>query len=161
MRRVVRAVAALSVVIFGWTQPVPAANAAFTTSAIASSAVSAHTLETPVLSCSGGGLLSSTVTLSWPMVDSASTPDPYGSAPGSYRLDSYEIHRAVDNGPFSLRATKSRTATSHTDSLNAGSALYHYKILAKKGGWTSSFSEPVTGKLESLLFIGLSASCPA
>lgn len=161
MRQLVRAVAALAVVVLGWTQPLPAANAAFTTSATASSAVTAHTLETPVLSCSGGGLLSSTVTLSWPMVDSASTPDPYASAPGSYRLDSYEIYRAVDNGPFSLRATKSRTETSHTDSLNAGSGLYHYKILARKGGWTSSFSVPVTGTLASLLFVGLSASCPA
>lgn len=161
MNRLVQAVAAVAVVVFGWTQPLPAATAAFTTAASAGSAVTAHTLETPVLSCSGGGLLSSTVTLSWPMVASASTPDLYASAPGSYLLDSYEIHRAVDNGPFTLRATKSRTATSHTDSLNAGNGRYHYKILARKGGWTGSFSEPVSGRLTSLLFLGLEATCPA
>lgn len=102
-------------VVLAWTQQLPAAEAAFTASVSASATVTAHTLEIPVLDCDPGGLLSTTVRLTWPSVASAATSDPYGPA-GSFRADGYEIYRATGNDAFSLLASPSRTATSYTDS---------------------------------------------
>lgn len=160
MRHVVRAVAAFAVVVFGWTQPLPAANAAFTTSASASSAVTAHTLETPVLDCDPGGLLSTTVRLTWPSVSSATTSDPYGPA-GSYRADGYEIYRATGNGSFTLLASPGRTATSYNDSPGGVVTSYRYQIRAKKEGWRGNFSNVATADVTSVILVGVSTTCNA
>lgn len=160
MRQLVRAVAVLAVVVVGWTQPLPAANAAFTTSATASSAVTTHTLETPVLDCDPGGLLNTTVRLTWPSVASATTSDPYGPA-GSYRADGYEIYRATGSGSFILLASPGRTATSYNDSPGGLVTSYRYQLRAKKEGWRGGFSNVVTANVTSVLFVGVSTTCNA
>jgi hypothetical protein len=151
--------AALAVVALGWSQPMPPADAAFTTAATAGSAVATHTLSTPVLDCSGGGLLSTTVTLTWPKVPSAATPDPYASPPNSkYLADGYEIHRAVGNGGFSLLTTKTAADTAHADNVAGDGSSFRYMIRAKKEGWTGEFSNVVTASALRVL-LSLSVSC--
>jgi hypothetical protein len=147
----------LAAVVVGCLQPVAAAHAGFNSSAAASSSVSAHTLDTPVLSCSGGGLLASTVTLTWPQVSSAATASAYGSG---YLADGYQIHRATGSGAFSLLHSPDRTATSYVDSPGGTLTTYRYKIRTVKQGWASPFSNEVTAQVTRLL-LGLSTSCSA
>lgn len=159
-RRLAQGVACLAAVVLGWSQPMPAAQAGFDSSATASFAATAHMLATPVLDCAPGGLLVTTVTLTWPSVSSATTADPYATPPNStYRADGYEIHRATGNGAFSLLTSPGRTATSAVDSPGGLLTTYKYKIRTKKQGWVSPFSNEVTASVTSVLFLGLSTTC--
>ena len=151
-------VAAVTAIVLGWSQPMPAAEAGFDSAATASASTTAHTLATPVLNCEPGGLLVSTVTLTWPSVSSATTADPYATPPNSsYLADGYEIHRATGNGAFSLLTSPGRTATSYVDTPSSGT--YKYKIRTKKQGWVSPFSNEVTAEKASILFLGVQTTC--
>ena len=156
--RLAYGVAALTAIVLGWSQPMPAAEAGFDSAATASASTTAHTLATPVLNCAPGGLLVSTVTLTWPSVSSATTADPFATPPNStYLADGYEIHRATGNGAFSLLTSPGRTATSYVDTPSSGA--YRYKIRTRKQGWVSPFSNEVTAEKQSILFVGVQTTC--
>lgn len=155
-------VAALAALVVGWAQPMPAAEAGFDAAATASTAVGTHTLATPVLGCNPGGLLVSTVTLTWPSVASATTADPYATPPNSsYLADGYEVYRATGNGAFTLLGSPGRTATSYVDSPGGVVTTYKYKIRTKKQGWFSPFSQEVTASVTSIVLVGISTTCSA
>lgn len=158
-RRLVLGVVAVAAAVLGWSQPMPVAEAGFGSTALASSAVSSHSLAEPVLNCDPGGLLVSTVTLTWPSVSSATTADPYASPPNAtFLADGYEIHRATGNGSFALLTSPVRTATSYADSPGGLVTTYRYKIRTKKQGWVSAFSNEVTASVTSVV-LSLSTTC--
>lgn len=160
-RRGARLVATLVVVAVGWAQPMSAAEAGFTSSAaVSGGSVTSHTLSTPVLDCNPGGLLVNTVTLTWPSVASATTPDPYATPPNAtYLADGYEVHRATGNGAFALLASPGRTATSYVDTPGGVVTTYKYKVRTKKHGWFSPFSNVVTASVTSVVLVGISTTC--
>jgi hypothetical protein len=147
--------------LVGSAQPMLAAGASFEASAGAGAAVAAHTLAAPALSCSGGGLLSTAITLTWPQVASAATPDPYATPPNAtYLADGYQIERATGAGAFAALATKARTATSHVDNPGGLVTTHRYRIRTTKVGWTSAWSNEVNATVTSILFVGVSSECP-
>lgn len=148
-RRLVYGIAALAI---GWAQPLAGASAGFDATAVAGASVAAHTLATPVLDCLPGGLFTTTVTLTWPAVSSATTPDPYATpANSTYRADGYEVHRAQGNGAFGLLSSPGRTATQYVDSPGGLITSYKYKIRATKENWVGPFSNEVTANVVSVL----------
>lgn len=155
-----RRVLYLVALVVGWAQAMPAAVAGFDASAGAGASVAAHTLPAPALSCSGGGLLSTNVNLSWLQVSSTATPDPYATPPNStYLADGYEIQRATGSGSFGALASKGRTATSHVDNPGGLLTTYRYRIRTTKGGWISAWSNEVTATVTSIVLLGVSTSC--
>ena len=149
--RLARDTALLVAVVLTVSVAMPA-EAAFTSAGTATSGVTTHTLSTPVLDCLPGGLFTTTVTLTWPPVTSATTPDPYASVPSSYLADGYEIHRATGGGGFSLlTSAPGRTATSYVDSPGGFITTHRYKIRTRNEGWTSPFSNEVTATVVSVV----------
>jgi hypothetical protein len=152
----------LVAVAMGWAQPMAGASASFDATSSASASVAGHTLATPALGCNPGGPLVTAVTLTWPAVSSATTPDPYATPPNStYLADGYEVHRATGNGSFSLLASPGRTATSYVDTPGGLITTYRYKVRAKKGAWVGPFSNEATAHVTSIVLVGISTTCSA
>lgn len=67
----------------------------------------------------------------------------------------YDVQRATSaGGPFATVASVSgRTTTSYTDAALAFSTTYHYRVVARTGGWTSPPTSTVSMSTRSTLCV--------
>jgi hypothetical protein len=116
--------------------------ATFTRADSATTAVSAHQLVAPTLSCGGVGVLQ--VTLNWTAPGDTAQTDIYGSG---FLASGYELAKgSTPGGPYTT-VVANQTGTSKTDSVTSGHS--YYVVRTTKHLWKGPVSNErhVTGVL--------------